>query len=440
MITKIQSDFDEFPLREINKIEFRSLPDHFVFRYTQEDLLNKIEITKYLKTCGFSSTYEGEISYSINNRVKKVVIKEYFPVANRLCQRKEGADVIPCSVDFEYFRKRFRKEANALIAAPHSNIVKTIGIGKFDENGTTYYVMDYIEGETLRDHIREKGPFSSFRELWKYLRPLCEGLRTVHGEKLIHCDIQPSNIMVGKNIDNNDIRLILIDFGSCVSFEAGREGSNYTVLQHQPHHSLFSPLELVNRTEYYARYGSAKRTDNITPATDIYSLGAVIYFMLIGMKYEILSAEENSNMYFAAKCRDIIENGFGFPSDIDPVARRIIEYAMKPKIDDRPQSMEEFIAFCDKQLEQSKHQASTIVKIKPSITMGELKKQGAITVTIPLSNEILSSEVIEGCKWGTILGDNPVADYYVGDIKFKRITLSSIVSSDGGYELKVKDS
>ena len=66
MITKIQSDFDEFPLREINKIEFRSLPDHFVFRYTQEDLLNKIEITKYLKTCGFSSTYEGEISYSIN--------------------------------------------------------------------------------------------------------------------------------------------------------------------------------------------------------------------------------------------------------------------------------------------------------------------------------------------------------------------------------------
>ena len=370
-----------------------------------------------------------------------MVIKEFFPVANNLCRRKDGAEVTPKG-GFEYFRERFRKEANALIAVTGShsntvnNIVKTIGIDKFDENGTTYYVMDYIEGETLRDYIKGKGSFRSFRELWKYLRPLCEGLKIVHDENLIHCDIQPSNIMVGK--EDNDIKLILIDFGSCVSFEAGREGSDYT--DNQPHHNLYSPLELVEWEEYDDRYGSAKRIDNITPATDIYSLGAVIYFMIIGIAYEILSDQEKCKEEKAAKCMDIIENGFGFPSDIDPVAQRVIEYAMKPKIDDRPQSMEEFIAFCDKQLEQPRYQDSTIVRIKPSITMGELKKQGTVTVTIPLSNGMLSSEVIEGCKWGTILGDNPTADYYVGNIKFKRITLSSIVSSDGGYELKVKDS
>ena len=434
MITKIQSKFENPSFKTIKGN--RTLPNHYVFKYTHDDVFNKIEIIESIKTCGFSTTYIGEISYSINNKKKKVVIKEFFPVLNHLCQRTDFSDVNPIA-NFEYFRKRFRIESDALDVVTHDNIVKkTKGINRFDENGTTYYIMDYINGNSLNDYIYNKGPFNSFEDVWKYLRPLCEGLKKVHNENLIHCDIQPANIMVDS--DDNIIKLILIDFGSCVSFEDGKEGANFTINEHQTHHSLYSPLELVNRSEYITKYKDfGSMAENITAATDIYSLGAVIYFMLIGEKYEILSENEikcyGKN---AAKCRDIVDNGFKFPNDFDPIARKIIEKSMQPIIENRPQSMDDFIAFCDKQLEQPRFNPFTKVRVNPSITLEELKNQGAVTITIPLNKETLSSEIIEGYKWKTLLDDNPTADYYVGDMKFKRITLKASVDNNKEYVLK----
>ena len=433
MITKTQSHLENPSFKTIKGN--RTLPNHYVFKYTQDGAFNKIEIIESIKTCGFSTTYIGEISYSINNKKKKVVIKEFFPVLNLLCQRTDYSEVNPIA-NFEYFRERFRKEADALNVVTHDNIVKkTKGINRFDENGTTYYIMDYINGNSLSDFIDKKGPFSSFEEVWKYLRPLCEGLKIVHDEFLIHCDIQPANIMVESN--NNNIKLILIDFGSCASFEKGKEGANFTIIEHQTHHSLYSPLELVNRLEYIHRfknYGSMAK--NITAATDIYSLGAVIYFMLIGEKYEILSENEKEYKKDAAKCRDLIDNGFNFPDEFDPIARKIIEKAMQPIIENRPQSMDDFIAFCDKQLEQPWFKPCTKVMVRPSITLEELKKLGAVTVTIPLNDETLSSEIIEGYKWETLLDNNPAIDYSVGDMKFKRIALKASVDNNKEYELK----
>ena len=69
-------------------------------------------------------------------------------------------------------------------------------------------------------------------------------------------------------------------------------------------------------------------------------------------------------------------------------------------------------------------------------TLEELKNQGAVTITIPLNKETLSSEIIEGYKWKTLLDDNPTADYYVGDMKFKRITLKASVDNNKEYVLK----
>ena len=113
MITKIQSEFENPSFKTIKGN--RTLPNHYVFKYTHDDVFNKIEIIESIKTCGFSTTYIGEISYSINNKKKKVVIKEFFPVLNHLCQRTDFSEVNPIA-NFEYFRKIHNSSS---LKAPH---------------------------------------------------------------------------------------------------------------------------------------------------------------------------------------------------------------------------------------------------------------------------------------------------------------------------------
>ena len=345
---------------EDERFAIRISHDSYKFNNTGDVI--EIEATKFLQKGGFGITYLGKYRQYLGKldrtvvAERKVTIKEFF-MSNNVCRRNESDNsvVVQDSERFNYFRSKFDKEASALSEINRlPNIAHVIHI--FEENNTSYYVMDYIEGCDLYTYIENHGPFKSLKDAWSYLRPICECLQKVHEKGIIHCDIAPNNIIVEPTKDAGGInKFVLIDFGSCRSWDVQTdEGANFTVASHTPYNPYFSPLELVNRGEYSARYPESS-LEKIKVSADVYSLGAVLYYMLVGNKYLRKSEKENLRCSKSgtpyAKCRDIILNDFDFQSTMEKEAVDLIKKIMQPAAEDRIQSVGELIRTCDKMSE-----------------------------------------------------------------------------------------
>ncbi len=140
----------------------------------------------------------------------KVAIKEYMP--GEIAARVEGAAVSVMadtrSEDFAYGAERFREEARTLAKfIGHPNVA---GVSSsFDENGTSYFVMDYIEGISFKSYIANAGGSVSVDEALNVMIPVLRALTAVHAEGFIHRDVTPDNIYISK-----DGNVKLLDFGS----------------------------------------------------------------------------------------------------------------------------------------------------------------------------------------------------------------------------------
>ncbi len=214
-------------------------------------------IEQVLGEGGFGITYSGTC-LSTN---KQVAIKEYFPsgVATRTQQNGkirvshfEGK----LADSFQKGLQRFLNEAN-LLREFHDlgSIVSVFDV--FEENGTAYIVMEYIEGITLKQLICNEGTLP-FDEMISLFKPVLLDLHEVHKKGLIHRDISPDNLIVG--MDN---QLHLIDFGAA-SFKNPNESKTMTVILK----SGYAP------PEQYISDGK------IGPWTDVYALCATMYMVL----------------------------------------------------------------------------------------------------------------------------------------------------------------
>ncbi len=207
---------------------------------------------------GFGITYIGMDLVLL----RKVAVKEFFPtgivtrdhtVSNHLrWEHTEGP--ITQATGPESFLKEARKMA-ALENIPTMVQVKDM----FQENATSYIVMEYIEGRTLKDKLRQEGRMS-FSQCVELLRPLMRDLALVHKHGLIHRDISPDNIML-----RPDGRVCLLDLGAAKDLNLKTAQSSMVVAK-----SGFSPLE-----QYSA--GST-----IGPWTDVYAMCATIYYCVAG--------------------------------------------------------------------------------------------------------------------------------------------------------------
>ena len=141
---------------------------------------------------------------------KKIAIKEFF--MGEVNSRKDDGTTVEGSTGnvFTDYRRKFRKEAQNLADLRHANIVNVSDI--FDENATSYYVMDFIEGINLDKYISEKGHLSE-TEAIAITVEIGKALGYMHSEDMLHLDIKPSNIMRGL-----DGRCYLIDFGLSKQF------------------------------------------------------------------------------------------------------------------------------------------------------------------------------------------------------------------------------
>ena len=206
---------------------------------------------------GFGITYIG---YDPVLEIR-AAIKEYYPVErctrNSLKTREVElfAGISPGS--FMRGREKFLREARILAKMDKQKVI--VGVRDyFEENNTAYIVMEYIEGTTFTDLVRERGGRILPGELFSITEPLFEALSELHKSGLIHRDICPDNLM----LENGQIRLL--DFGCARETAKSRDTLTIT-LRHG-----YAPIEQYQQSGGQGTW------------TDIYALSATFYYCLTG--------------------------------------------------------------------------------------------------------------------------------------------------------------
>ena len=246
------------------------------------------KIESYLASGGFGNTYLAKnIEFD-----ETYAIKEFF--VKGVCQRDGNSTTISVSNaentnSFEQQREKFKKEARRLRSLSNPHIVKVYDL--FEENGTAYYVMDYVDGENLSARLKRTNAPLAESEVRNYLNQILDGLEAIHNEGMFHLDIKPANIMV----DSHDV-VKLIDFGaskqqSTVGGATMSTGISYT--------NGYAPSEQM-----------AQSYDKFGPWTDFYALGATVYKLLTNQdppSVSDLSEDETEDKHLALPMPNVSE-------------------------------------------------------------------------------------------------------------------------------------
>ena len=210
------------------------------------------------KPGGFGITYLGWDS----QLATFVAIKEYLPrdIAGRHFDRLSvSAHTSADSEHFRYGMEQFLQEARTLAQFDHPNVVRVRSF--FQENGTAYLVMDYLQGNSLHDHLTQVGGRMTEKAALDTMLPLLDGLREVHSKGFLHRDIKPQNIYI-----TTAGRAILLDFGTARQAFGERNRGMTTILT-----PGYAPWE------QYHRHGMQGAW------TDIYACAATLYHIVTGM-------------------------------------------------------------------------------------------------------------------------------------------------------------
>lgn len=310
----------------------------------------KYRIEGVLGQGGFGITYLAT-QVALN---RKVTIKEFF--MKELCNRDEQTSQVSVpsmgSVDtVARFRAKFVKEAQTIAALNNPHIIHIHDI--FEENGTAYYVMDYLSGGSLSDLVQRNGVLAEATALG-YIRQVADALSYIHARNINHLDIKPSNVL----IDGNG-NAVVIDFGLSKRYdETGSQTSTTPVgISHG-----FAPLE------QYQPGG----VSTFSPATDIYSLGATLYKLLSGQTPPNATALLDADLDLSRL-------------SASPTTKAAIVAAMQPKRKGRPQTIEAFIAMLNEKvapsvavpLQATVDEEATVIAHEPEVPQPKVEKPSA---------------------------------------------------------------
>jgi len=284
------------------------LPRHHMRPFTI--LAGKYLIGNAIGEGGFGITYIG---MDLNLEVK-VAIKEYYPqgAAVRDCRTNDStvwSYSKSTQVFFEEGREKFINEAKTI--AKFRNVPEIVGvIDFFRENQTAYIVMEYLDGQTLKQYLKVKGGKIPADELLRMMKPLIASLGKLHAQGLIHRDISPDNIMIMK-----DGSIKILDFGGARDFVSQNGKSMSVLVKHG-----YAPEE-----QYRSRGDQG-------PWTDVYALCATMYRCITGK----IPPEALDRLY-EDELKPISSFGVNCPRYVE----QAISKGLSIRKDGRYQSMEE---------------------------------------------------------------------------------------------------
>ena len=274
----------------------------------------KYKVEGYLSSGGFGNTYVAtDTAFD-----EKVAIKELY--IRGVCGRDANTTDISISLTenqrtFVAQREKFKKEAKRLRKLSNSHIIRVHDL--FDENETSYYVMDLVDGESLSQRMkRTKEPLTE-QELMLILPQVLDALEAVHAEEIWHLDLKPANIMLDRKGN-----AILIDFGASKQ------------LRNKDGNSLSTSSALAYTPGYAPSEQMEQNIEKFGPCTDLYALGATMYNLLtMNQPPSPSDIDEDA------------ESALPMPDNISKKTRELIFWLMKPNRKMRPQNVEDVKQF-----------------------------------------------------------------------------------------------
>lgn len=272
-------------------------------------LHGKYRVQRYLSSGGYGNTY----AVSSVDFGQRLAVKEFFIRGVNHRDADQLTVRVSNSENVEQFGKqlaKFKREAERISSLHNDHIVRVHDC--FEENGTAYYVMDYIDGESLDARLtRMRQPLSD-EQTRRVLMQLLDALRTVHAHGIWHLDLKPANVMI-----DQDHRVRLIDFGASKQAQSAEQSVSTTLCYTRG----YAPSEQIRM-----------QIDRFGPWTDLYALGATVYHLLTCHRPPEVDSDEYS------------ESIFHFPDSVGDTLRQVVYWLMQPSIARRPKSADEVLA------------------------------------------------------------------------------------------------
>lgn len=279
----------------------------------------KYRIERVLGQGGFGITYLARNTvFDVD-----VAIKEFFMKDEN---GRDGSSVtMPNTTKQELFygqMEKFKKEAKRMFVIKNEHIIGVQDL--FEENGTAYYVMDYVDGENLAERLKRTGKPMSEQEVCAILPQLLDALKSVHDAGIWHLDLKPANIMVDKA---GNVKLI--DFGASKQLNVQKGGATTSTA--------------ISYTNGYApREQMEQNYDKFGPWTDIYALGATLYTLLTNKRPPLptdIDDDISVDKHFALPMPQELQGSLG---------KRMILWLMETNRNLRPQNVDCITEFIKK--------------------------------------------------------------------------------------------
>ena len=269
-------------------------------------------IDRYLSSGGFGNTYVAtNIQFG-----EQYAIKEFF--MRGVSQRDNNNTTVSVSNSdnretFASQLEKFKKEARRLRKLNNEHIVRVHDL--FEENGTAYYVMDYIDGENLSDRLKRTGKPLSEAKVMQLLPQILDALEAAHKEGILHLDLKPANIMVDKQ---GVVKLI--DFGASKQQSAQGGATTSTAVSYT---NGYAPREQMEQN-----------LEKFGPWTDFYALGATLYTLLTNKKPPLPSDIDDDGS---------VDKHFALPmpANSSEKLRKLVLWLMNTNKNRRPQNIGE---------------------------------------------------------------------------------------------------
>jgi serine/threonine-protein kinase len=249
-------------------------------------------------------------AYTLKKKLGEGGMGEVWLAEHRLLKR-------PCAMKFiraelaanATTATRFEREVRAVTALTHFNTVRIFDYGSSDD-GSFYYVMEYLEGPTLERLVKDRGPLAPGRSVY-LLKQLCGALAEAHAAGLVHRDLKPANIVVATLGGQRDV-VKLLDFGLVQDHSATKSDDRIT------------RAGTVLGTPSYMCPEQAGG-EAVDPRGDVYSLGAVAFFMLVGRPpFEGTTVGKLLTAHLTQRAPDVCALRADVPADLAAVVAKCL--------------------------------------------------------------------------------------------------------------------